>query len=122
MRRAGSGPAPLMEATMALVEQTRGATIHSRLESRTATVGIIGLGYVGLPLAAVAARAGFRVIGFDIDNSKIERLKAGRSYIGAVTDDALQSISANGSFQATSDFAALQECDVISICVPTPLT
>ena len=74
---------------MALVEQARGAKLHSRLESRTATIGVIGLGYVGLPLAAVAARAGFRVIGFDIDNSKVERLKAGRSYIGAVTDEAL---------------------------------
>ncbi|RTL93802.1 MAG: nucleotide sugar dehydrogenase, partial [Hyphomicrobiales bacterium] len=107
---------------MALVEQARGATLHSRLESRTATIGVIGLGYVGLPLAAVAARAGFRVIGFDIDNSKVERLKAGRSYIGAVTDEALQDISASGSFRATSDFAILEECDVISICVPTPLT
>ncbi|UCI26466.1 nucleotide sugar dehydrogenase [Mesorhizobium sp. B2-8-5] len=107
---------------MTLVEQARGATLHSKLESRMATIGVIGLGYVGLPLAAVAARAGFRVIGFDIDNSKVERLRAGRSYIGAVADEALQDISAGGRFQATSDFAALEECDVISICVPTPLT
>src|SRR4051812_15516646 len=100
----------------------RGALLLSRLENRTATIGVVGLGYVGLPLAAVTARAGFKVIGFDVDRSKVEKLKTGRSYIGAVSDEALQSIMAEGSFTPTSDFASFAECDVISICVPTPLT
>ena len=105
-----------------LVGQSRGAMLLSKLEMRTATIGVVGLGYVGLPLAAATARAGFKVIGFDVDNSKVEKLKTGRSYIGAVTDETLQSVMSDGSFRPTSDFAAFAECDVISICVPTPLT
>ena len=79
-----------------LTEQSRGALLFSKLEMRTATIGVVGLGYVGLPLAAVTARAGFKVIGFDVDHSKVEKLKTGRSYIGAVSEDALQSILADG--------------------------
>lgn len=105
-----------------LVGQSRGAMLLSKLEMRTATIGVVGLGYVGLPLAAATARAGFKVIGFDVDNSKVEKLRTGRSYIGAVTDETLQSVMSDGSFRPTSDFAAFAECDVISICVPTPLT
>ncbi|WP_245279052.1 nucleotide sugar dehydrogenase [Mesorhizobium loti] len=103
-------------------DQTRGALLLSRLENRSATIGVVGLGYVGLPLVAATAHAGFRVIGFDVDRSKVEKLKTGRSYIDAVSDEALQAIVSAGSFMPTSDFARFAECDVISICVPTPLT
>lgn len=105
-----------------LVDHSRGATLLSKLEARTATIGIVGLGYVGLPLAAATARAGFKVIGFDADHAKVEKLKTGRSYIGAVTDEALQAMMADGAFRPTFDFADFAQCDVLSICVPTPLT
>ncbi|WP_108662100.1 nucleotide sugar dehydrogenase [Acuticoccus kandeliae] len=97
-------------------------SLHARIENRTATVGVIGLGYVGLPLAASAARAGFTVIGFDIDPRKPERLAAGRSYIDAVSSEEVAEHTASGRLQATTDFARLGECDVVTICVPTPLT
>lgn len=103
-------------------DQTRGALLLSRLENRSATIGVVGLGYVGLPLVAATAHAGFKVIGFDVDRTKVEKLKTGRSYIDAVSDEALQAIVSVGSFMPTSDFARFAECDVISICVPTPLT
>ncbi|HXV32304.1 MAG TPA: nucleotide sugar dehydrogenase [Sinorhizobium sp.] len=99
---------------------------HDRLlesiSTRTAHVGVIGLGYVGLPLGIAAARAGFPVIGFDVDPEKIAAIGEGRSYIEAVSHDVLCREAAAGRFRATSDFAKLGLCDVIVICVPTPLT
>lgn len=96
--------------------------LAGKLGERTAVVGIIGLGYVGLPLAAACARGGFSTIGFDIDPAKIESLNAGTSYIGAVSSaDLAQHVSAR-RFRATAEFSELAGCDVIVICVPTPLT
>ncbi|MCG5480158.1 nucleotide sugar dehydrogenase [Sinorhizobium alkalisoli] len=99
---------------------------HDRLlESITAHaahVGVIGLGYVGLPLAIAVARSGFSVTGFDIDPAKIVALDEGRSYVEAVTDDALGREAAARRFRSTTEFAGLGLCDVIVICVPTPLT
>ncbi|QYK43635.1 MAG: nucleotide sugar dehydrogenase [Paracoccaceae bacterium] len=92
------------------------------IASRQARVGVIGLGYVGLPLAIAVARAGFPVTGFDIDPAKIEAVAAGQSYIEAVPDIALREAVFAGRFAATTDFAALGACDVVVICVPTPLT
>lgn len=83
---------------------------------------MIGLGYVGLPLAVAIARAGFPVSGFDIEAQKVESLNNGHSYIEAVTSAALAGQVASGRFRATADFAELADCDVIIICVPTPLT
>jgi UDP-N-acetyl-D-glucosamine dehydrogenase len=94
----------------------------SALEKRTAVAGIIGLGYVGLPLAAAAARAGFSTIGFDVDASKPPLLNAGKSYIAAVSDSELRACVDAKRFVATTDFDRLTECDVVIICVPTPLT
>ncbi len=102
--------------------QTRGAGLSERLGNKSAVIGVVGLGYVGLPLGAAAARAGFRVIGFDTDTTKAEKLNAGSSYIDAVSDDALKEIIAEGRFRAVTDPAVYAECDVICICVPTPLT
>lgn len=104
------------------VDQARGALLLGRLEARIATIGVVGLGYVGLPLALAAAECGFKVIGFDIDETKVRKLESGHSYIGAVPDDRLQAALSDGRFSSTADFSALPECDVVSICVPTPLT
>jgi UDP-N-acetyl-D-glucosamine dehydrogenase len=96
--------------------------LRAALGDWTAVVGVIGLGYVGLPLAVSTARAGFRTIGFDIDPAKAERLNAGASYIDAVSNADLALVVTEGRFTATGDFDRLAECDVIVICVPTPLT
>ncbi|TIO51119.1 MAG: nucleotide sugar dehydrogenase [Mesorhizobium sp.] len=97
-------------------------SLLSRISTRAAQVGVIGLGYVGLPLAVAIARAGFPVSGFDIEAQKVESLNNGHSYIEAVTSAALAGQVASGRFRATADFAELADCDVIIICVPTPLT
>ena len=97
-------------------------TLSARLTQRTATVGIVGLGYVGLPLAAAVAKAGFKAIGFDIDLAKTDRINAARSYIDAVSDADLTAHIAGGRLRATTDFSVFAECDVICMCVPTPLT
>ncbi|MBZ9747804.1 nucleotide sugar dehydrogenase [Mesorhizobium sp. CO1-1-7] len=94
----------------------------NRISAHTAHVGVIGLGYVGLPLAIAVARAGFPVFGFDIEAQKVESLNNGQSYIEAVTSTALAGHVASGRFRATADFAELSTCDIIIICVPTPLT
>ena len=104
-------------------------TLIERLESRRGTVGIIGLGYVGLPLAATFAEGGFSVIGFDVDPNKIDELRAGRSYIRHVPAERLRPLlrlqapeSGTPSFFPTTDYGVLTRCDAILICVPTPLT
>lgn len=94
----------------------------ARIELREARIGVIGLGYVGLPLAMGAARAGFSVTGFDIDARKPSQLLAGRSYIEAVPSEELARNVAKGRFTATSAMDGLGEMDVIVICVPTPLS
>jgi UDP-N-acetyl-D-glucosamine dehydrogenase len=91
------------------------------LKKRTARVGIIGLGYVGLPLSLLFAEAGFAVTGFDIDEKKVTDLEAGRSYIFRIPAEEVQSARAHG-FRATSDFSHLTTQDAIIMCVPTPLT
>ncbi|MET3856830.1 nucleotide sugar dehydrogenase [Rhizobium sp. OAE497] len=96
--------------------------LSAKIKDHTARAGIIGLGYVGLPLAMAIARSGFPVTGFDIDPKKIVALDARKSYIDAVTDEALSAEITAGRFGATTDFAGLKQCDVIVICVPTPLT
>jgi UDP-N-acetyl-D-glucosamine dehydrogenase len=96
--------------------------LGAAIQARTAKAGVIGLGYVGLPLAMSIARAGFDVIGFDIDPTKITAIEAGQSYIEAVPSDVLRAETSAGRFTVTCDFLRLSECDVIAICVPTPLT
>jgi UDP-N-acetyl-D-glucosamine dehydrogenase len=96
--------------------------LDAAIAGRSATVGVIGLGYVGLPLAAAVARAGFPVVGFDIDATKPQLILAGTSYIEAVESAALADLVRTKRLRATSDFTGLSSCDVIIICVPTPLT
>jgi UDP-N-acetyl-D-glucosamine dehydrogenase len=94
----------------------------SRYRARTATVAIVGLGYVGLPLVKALIDAGFRVIGVDIDRIKIETLKAGKIYIRHLTAEPFSSAITHGQFTPTTDFSCLSKADAILICVPTPLT
>lgn len=97
------------------------ATILSKLETRNARVGLVGLGYVGLPLALLFARKGFRTTGLDIDSSKVEKLMRGESYIRHLSGAAVADQLRNQRFQATTDFTRLKEMDAVVICVPTPL-
>jgi len=98
------------------------ADLKQRIETREAVVGIIGMGYVGLPLARTFYDAGFRVLGFDIDPAKTEALTAGRSYIKHIPSERIAEMRAEDRFAATTDFARLGETHAILICVPTPLT
>jgi UDP-N-acetyl-D-glucosamine dehydrogenase len=93
-----------------------------KAERREVLFGIVGLGYVGLPLAVELARAGYRVLGFDVSTRVVEGLSAGRSHVKDITDAQLGEALAGGRFTATADGARLAECDAISICVPTPLS
>jgi UDP-N-acetyl-D-glucosamine dehydrogenase len=95
--------------------------LGAAIASATATVGVIGLGYVGLPLAATTAEAGFATIGFDIDPEKVKLLNGGTSYIDAVSGRRLGAILNAKRFRASAAFDELPACDVIVICVPTPL-
>jgi len=104
------------------LEVTKADRLLALLEDKTARVGVVGLGYVGLPLAATAALQGFNVTGFDIDADKIRQLDQGESYIAAVSDDMLAEAGQVGSLSWTADFSKLADCDVVVICVPTPLT
>jgi len=92
------------------------------IEQRTARVGIIGMGYVGLPLMRTFCSAGFNCLGFDIDPVKVQQLNAGKSYIKHIPSTLIKQVVSEGRFAATSDPSALRECDAILICVPTPLT
>src|SRR3990172_12672405 len=92
-----------------------------RILSRTAVVGVVGLGYVGLPLVRVFVEAGFRVLGFDTDAAKVAKLQAGRSYIGHIPSEWIARSIGESRFTATADMARLSEPDAILICVPTPL-
>jgi UDP-N-acetyl-D-glucosamine dehydrogenase len=96
-------------------------TLLSKIHRREARVGVIGLGYVGLPLAVEFARAGFSVTGFDLDRQRTEQANRGSSYIGDVDDQLLRRQIDSGRFHATNDFAELSDLDTVSICVPTPL-
>jgi UDP-N-acetyl-D-glucosamine dehydrogenase len=94
--------------------------VLQRLKEKTAVIGIVGLGYVGLPLTTRFSEVGFRVIGFDIDDTKVNALNAGRSYIEHVPAPRVAAMRSHG-FEATSDFSRAAEADAIIICVPTPL-
>jgi len=97
------------------------ARLLERLENRTARAAVIGLGYVGLPLAVTLAEAGYHVVGVDRDPVKVELINRGESYISDVDSTTLQSLVNGGRLEATTDPSALASCDAVSVCVPTPL-
>jgi UDP-N-acetyl-D-glucosamine dehydrogenase len=96
--------------------------IEGKIEDRTAVLGVVGLGYVGLPLAVEMARSGYRVLGFDIIDSVVQGIARGESHIQDVTSDIVRTFVGEGLLSATTDMSRLAECDAISICVPTPLS
>jgi len=95
--------------------------IKEKLINRSAVLGVIGLGYVGLPLAVEKAKAGYNTIGFDVQISKVQMVNAGKNYIGDVVNEDLEGIVELGLLSATTDFSKVASADVVCICVPTPL-
>ena len=95
--------------------------IKERLSKKIATLGVVGLGYVGLPLAVEKAKAGFKTIGFDIQEAKVAMVNAGENYIGDVVNEDFEEIVRSGLLSATTDFAEVARADCVCICVPTPL-
>src|SRR5437879_6696128 len=108
--------------TTAEVEtQATAKVLEEKIRTRRARVGIIGLGYVGLPLAVEFAKAGFTVTGIDLSEEKTRRVNAGDSYIADISSATLAPLVESGKLSATADFAAVRELDTINVCVPTPL-
>jgi len=97
-------------------------SLKARIENKEAHIGIIGLGYVGLPLAVEFAKAGFSVTGIDIDESKVAGINAGENYIPDIADDTLQTLVSSGNLRATKDVDIIADLDAVTICVPTPLS
>lgn len=96
-------------------------TLLKKITNREVVAGVIGLGYVGLPLAVKMAKAGFKTIGFDIKKEKADSVSQGRNYIGDVADSDLKMLVENGMLAATTDFSEIDKVDFVAICVPTPL-
>src|SRR6202171_4634690 len=106
----------------AIIESVSSAEeVARKIRNRTARVGVVGLGYVGLPLAVEFAKAGFQVTGIDLLESKVARLNAGDSYVQDISNEVLGPLVEEGKLKATTDFSVLAELDTIDICVPTPL-
>lgn len=95
--------------------------ILDKINEKKIRVGVVGLGYVGLPLAVEKAKAGFKTMGFDVQQAKVDMVNAGHNYIGDVVQEDLASLVADDMLKATSDFSFIKDCDFIAICVPTPL-
>ena len=92
-----------------------------KIKDHSIIAGVVGLGYVGLPLAVEKAKAGFRTIGFDVQKEKVDLVNAGKNYIGDVVDADLAILVEQGRLSATTDFKFIEEVDFVAICVPTPL-
>jgi len=97
------------------------SSVKEKIKNKTAILGVVGLGYVGLPLAVEKAKAGFRTIGFDVQESKVQMVNSGNNYIGDVVNEDLEAIVKSGLLSATTDFARVATADCVCICVPTPL-
>jgi UDP-N-acetyl-D-glucosamine dehydrogenase len=109
-----------MQEAKAAVETTAGI-LEEKIRSRRARIGIVGMGYVGLPLAVEFAKAGFSVTGIDTNEEKVRRVNAGDSYVGDIPSSTLGPLVESGKLRATADFSALLDLDTVNICVPTPL-
>lgn len=111
----------MTESTFETLSSASAQVLADKIRSRSARVGIVGLGYVGLPLAVEFAKAGFTVTGIDVSEEKVRRVNAGDSYIGDIASSTLAPLVESGKLRATADFSAVLELDTINICVPTPL-
>ncbi|MDD3601184.1 MAG: NAD(P)-binding domain-containing protein, partial [Defluviitoga tunisiensis] len=89
-----------------------------KIQNKTAKIGVIGLGYVGLPLAVEKAKAGYTVLGFDVQKEKVDKVNQGINYIGDVVTAELEDLVRDGKLSATTDYDRIKECDAIMICVP----
>ena len=96
-------------------------TLLTKIRNKEIIVGVVGLGYVGLPLAVEKAKAGYKTIGFDVQDKKVEMCNRGENYIGDVVNEDLEEIVKSGMFSATTDFSFIKDVDFVAICVPTPL-
>jgi len=96
-------------------------TLLRKIKDKTAIVAVIGLGYVGLPLAVEKAKAGYKTIGFDIQEKRVDMVNEGHNYIGDVVNEELDNLVKKGLLSATTDYSIVKEADFIAICVPTPL-
>ena len=96
-------------------------SLREKIETRRARTGVVGLGYVGLPLAVELAKAGFHATGIDLDERKIQAIEEGRSYIPDVSTSDVAALRKAGKLDATTDFSVVRQLDTINICVPTPL-
>ncbi len=105
-----------------MTERSRAEDLRERIETRRARVGVMGLGYVGLPLVVEFGRVGFHVLGLDVTKEKVESVNRGESYVGDVATSVLSDLVRSGRVEATTDFDRLSEVDAVSICVPTPLS
>jgi len=111
---------------MTICSRSKGTELIEKLEeqyrTRNASIGVVGMGYVGLPLMLAAQAVGYRVLGFDVDPSKVEQVNAGRSYLRHISSDRLAAATSHGRLGATAQFEEIKSVDAIIICVPTPLT
>ena len=111
----------LSEIDIEETSQPAARTLEEKIRSRTACVGIVGLGYVGLPLAVEFAKAGFHVTGIDANSQKVARVNSGDSYVADIPSEVLASLVRTGKLRATTDFGVVRDLDTVNICVPTPL-
>jgi UDP-N-acetyl-D-glucosamine dehydrogenase len=109
------------ETKMEVAADATARSLEEKIRTHTARVGIVGLGYVGLPLAVEFAKSGFSVTGIDVNSHKAERVNAGDSYVGDISSDVLSRLVQQGKVRATSDFGVVRDLDTVNICVPTPL-
>lgn len=116
-----STPSPSLKPVPATEPNLGIDALCARFVNREAVIGVIGLGYVGLPLVCAVCSQGFKSVGFDIDAEKIARLNGGQSYIGNIHNDKIAALVSGGQFSPTTDFSRLGEADAILMCVPTPL-
>lgn len=110
-----------MSTILEKAESTLSERLIEKITSKTAVIGVVGLGYVGLPLAVEKAKAGFRVIGFDVQSERVNLVNEGTNYIGDIVDEDLRMIVRQNKLMATTDYSMIKEVDAVAICVPTPL-
>ena len=123
-RNEAAGEGRLVHTTdeVSMEQSAIAAALRSKIDRGEARVGVVGLGYVGLPLAVEFARAGFRVLGFDVSPRVVDGVNAGESHVRDVSDEVVSALVGEGLLEASGEMARLGECDAISICVPTPLS